>query len=304
MLGKPSFVPFLSQVCAPKGFLAGEASVKFSTNYAQVEVGSGKCVGTVMKTMQSVGNAEICKMLCSANIQDGPGGKPQGLSGCTGFSFDSAGGNCFLYNGTKVTAVAPNNPGFMCWSLTAVSSVIVESTTAPPTLAEQKVLDAALPRLNVNVDLLAKSASVLTFFPSDKNCSSPFNAVDIQDTNFQTISVMVKNSEWAKLLARIPSPTRRLASAGGEKASYVLTDRLVYGSSGSMAAPPIAAPIVIGTTTAMPCRVVPAKTSNATLVFIINLILGVGGIGAAVLSFGAGKKWTEKAKTQPYEPLP
>jgi len=244
-------------------------------------------------------------MLCSANIQThGSSEKASLLSGCTGFAFNSVTEGCDLYNGTTVTA-ADNSPDFKCFNFTAYSRVIVESTTAPPTLKEQKALDAALPKLNINVDLQAQSASVLTFFPTDKNCSAPFNAVDIQDKNFQTVSVGVKTSEWAKLLARIPSPTRRLASAGAEKASYVLTDRLVYGSSGSMAAPPIPAPVVIvsAPTTPMPCRKVPAKVSNATTVFIVNLILGVGGIGAAIMSFEAGKKWAASAKTQNYEPL-
>jgi hypothetical protein len=311
-LHTPTFVPFLNQVCEPKGFAAEKQKEKFTTNYVEVQVGSGRCVGTVMKTIKSVAKKDICKMLCSANIQThGSSEKATRLDGCTGFTFDSknsAGDNCFLYNGTKVTAVAPQkiNEGFKCWNLTAYSRVVVASTTAPPTLKEQKALDAALPRLNVNVDLQAKSASVLTFFPTDPNCSSPFNEVDIQDQNFQTISVSVKNSEWAKLLARIPSPTRRLAIAGAEKASYVLTDRLVYGSSGSMAAPPIPAPIVnvLAPTTPMPCRKVPAKVSNATTVFIINLILGVVGIGAAIASFEMGKKWAASAKTQSYEPLP
>lgn len=308
--GALDFVPFLNQICEPKRFTAEKAKEQFTTTFEEVEVGSGKCVGNVMKTMKSVGSQQICKMLCSANIQTrGKTTKVQELSGCTGFAFDAKNpgtDNCLLYNGSKVNAVAPQkfNEGFGCWNLTAFSRVVVASTTRPPTAQEQKALDAKLPRLNVNVDLQAKSASVLTFFPKDPNCSKPFNAIDIQDAKFTTITVNVRPSDWAKLVASIPSPKRRLASAVVEKASAVLTDRLVYGRSGSMAAPPIPVPTVnpLVSTTPIQCTPVPKKVSNATTVFVINMILGVVGIAAAVASFYAGKKWA--ASEPAYEKIP
>merc|ERR1719491_284259 len=234
-LAPVTLVPFVRGSCGVVTTTPAQTQSKIELRFDEIQVGQNPCHGTVLQTT-SVADKQACRSLCVNRIAMFADGQtvPDLPQMCRGYAFKGAGtNNCNLYKGLVNRATtADKQPGWLCWNVTAVASKIAVSTPAPPSAAELAEAEAKLPKLQVPIT--AASASVLTYESPDK-CFTPFNWITLQDPTQNAVSVKIKESEWAELLAMIPFDAGRRLAASPQ--ATVLVDRAVYGAGQPAPAP-------------------------------------------------------------------
>lgn len=327
--------PFLQDACTAKTTTLAPAKTHQEYTFSETMVGASTCEGEVIKAVKDM-DKRSCKLLCIASVESiaaGGGIVDGNPEACLGYAINedmkgTGNENCHIYGKNKavVNLTKSGETGWECYNLTTNKAVAVESTPAPPTAAELAAADAALPRLNIDLEKEAATASILYFAPKD-SCYKGFNMITLQDSSYTTISAKVKESEWQEFLSMVPlapltesemssdesvETSRRLeASFVAAKVADVYVDRVTYTGSlvptapavpGELAVPGAAqAPEVMATpapvtTTSLLCTPVPDAVSPEPM--ILAIILGIAVFPCGYIGYRAGHR------QPPYSKIP
>jgi hypothetical protein len=320
--------PFLKEACTPKTTTLEPQTAHQSYTFGETKVGASTCDGEVMKSTKDM-DKRSCKMLCIASVESiaSSGSVVDGNEeACLGYAINAAmdgsgSTNCHLYgkNTPVVKTGEAGEDGWECYNLTSTQAVAVQSTVAPLTAAEVMAEEAALPRLNIELEKEAATASILYFAPKD-TCYKGFNMITLQDSSFTTISAKVKESEWQEFLSLVPLPPlteeemsdstssetsedtrRRLESSFvAAKVADVYVDRVAYIGSlvptapaipGQLAVPGVAQSVATPapvTTTTLACIPVPDAVSSTPT--ILAVVFGLLVFPCGYLGYRAGHR--------------